>query len=136
MVQDTVVSDQVCPVCHKPMVLKRGRFGQFLGCSDYPQCKTTLRLDKQGNVMPPKPPPQATGIKCYKCKEGELVVRQGKKGPFLGCARFPKCRTIVSFKHLDYLKGLQAAGQWPPATREEADALLAHKSKSTSAVGA
>ncbi len=137
MVQDNVVvSDQTCPVCHKPMVLKRGRFGQFLGCSDYPQCKTTLRLDKQGNVMPPKPPPQSTGIKCYKCKEGELVIRQGKKGPFLGCARFPKCRTIVSFKHVEYLKGLQAAGQWPPATREEADALLANKAKPTSAVGA
>jgi DNA topoisomerase-1 len=137
MVQDNVVvSDQACPVCHKPMVLKRGRFGQFLGCSDYPQCKTTLRLDKQGNVMPPKPPAQSTGIKCYKCKEGELVIRQGKKGPFLGCARFPKCRTIVSFKHVEYLKGLQAAGQWPPATREEADALLANKAKSTSAVGA
>ena len=53
----------------------------ILGCSDYPDCKTTLKLDKQGNVLPPKPPPEATGLKCYKCKEGELVIRQSKRGP-------------------------------------------------------
>jgi len=136
MVQNNVVSEHACPVCLKPMVLKRGRFGQFLGCSDYPQCKTTLKLDKQGNVLPPKPPPQPTGIKCHKCKEGRLVVRQSKKGPFLGCARFPKCRTIVSFKQLDQLKELQAAGQWPPASPEQADVILGRKPKSASAVAA
>jgi DNA topoisomerase-1 len=136
MVQDNVVTEHTCPVCHKPMLLKRGRFGQFLGCSDYPQCKTTLKMDKQGNVLPPKPAPEPTGIKCYKCKDGELVIRQSKKGPFLGCGRFPKCRTIVSIKQLDHLKELQAAGQWPPATREQADALLARKPKSTSVIGA
>jgi len=136
MVEDNVVSEHACPVCHKPMVLKRGRFGEFLGCSDYPQCKTTLKLDKQGNVLPPKPPAQPTGIKCHKCKEGELVVRQSKKGPFLGCGRFPRCRTIVSIKQLDHLKELQAAGQWPPASPEQADALLARQPKSASVVGA
>jgi DNA topoisomerase-1 len=121
------VSEHECPACGKPMVHKNGRFGPFLGCSDYPECKTTLKLDKQGNVLPPKPPAESTGVKCYKCKEGELVIRQGKKGPFMGCNKFPKCRTIISIKQLDHLKQLQSQGQWPPETWEEADQLLGRK---------
>jgi DNA topoisomerase-1 len=121
------VSDHKCPQCSKPMIHKNGRFGPFIGCSGYPECKTTLKIDKEGNVLPPKPPPEPTGIKCYKCKDGELVIRQSKKGPFMGCGRFPKCRTIISMKQLDHLKELQAAGKWPPETWEEADEMLGRK---------
>ncbi|KPL20493.1 MAG: hypothetical protein AMJ75_11680, partial [Phycisphaerae bacterium SM1_79] len=120
-------SEHKCPECGKPMINKTGRFGPFLGCSAYPECKTVLKLDKQGNVVPPKPPAEATGIKCHKCKQGELVIRQGKKGPFLGCGRFPKCRTIISYKQLDNLKKLQSEGQWPPETLEQADLFLGRK---------
>jgi DNA topoisomerase-1 len=91
-------SEHKCPVCGKPMVYKNGRFGQFLGCTDYPNCKTTLKLDKQGNILPAKSPPEPTEIICHKCKDGRLVIRQSKKGPFLGCSRFPKCRTIVNIR--------------------------------------
>jgi len=118
------ISEHKCPVCGKPMVYRNGRFGSFLGCSGYPECKTTLALDKQGNALPPKPAPEATGIKCYKCKGGELVIRASKKGPFLGCNKFPKCRTIISHKELDNLKRLQEDGRWPPETWEEADQIL------------
>ncbi|MBN2595032.1 MAG: type I DNA topoisomerase [Sedimentisphaerales bacterium] len=121
------LTEHECPQCGKPMVHKNGRFGPFLGCSDYPECKTTLKLDKEGNVLPPKPPAKPTGIKCHKCKQGELVIRQGKKGPFMGCNRFPKCRTIISIKQLDHLKQLQSKGQWPPETIEQADELLGRK---------
>jgi len=121
------LSEHKCPKCGKPMVHKNGRFGPFLGCSDYPECKTTLKLDKEGNVLPPKPPAEPTGVKCYKCKSGELVIRQGKKGPFMGCNRFPKCRTIISIKQLDHLKQLQSEGKWPPETIEQADELLGRK---------
>ena len=121
------VSEHKCPECGKPMVHKSGRFGPFLGCSDYPTCKTTMKIDKEGNVLPPKAPPKSTSIKCYKCKEGELVIRQGKKGPFMGCSRFPKCRTIVGIKQLDKLKQLQDDGQWPPETLEEAEEILGTK---------
>jgi DNA topoisomerase-1 len=121
------LSEHECPKCGKPMVHKNGRFGPFLGCSDYPECKTTLKLDKEGKVLPPKPPAEPTGVKCYKCKEGELVIRQGKKGPFMGCNRFPKCRTIISIKQLDHLKKLQTEGHWPPKTIEQADELLGRK---------
>jgi DNA topoisomerase-1 len=121
------VSEHKCPKCGKPMVYKSGRFGPFLGCSDYPECKTTLKLDKEGNVLPPKPPAEPTGIKCHKCKTGELVIRQGKKGPFMGCNRFPKCRTIISIKQLDHLKQMQSERKWPPDTIEQADEILGRK---------
>ncbi len=121
------VSEHKCTVCGKPMVHKNGRFGPFLGCSGYPDCKTIRNIDKDGNVLPPKPPPEPTDIKCYKCKGGRLVIRQSKKGPFLGCDKFPKCRTIISIKELDHLKQLQSAGQWPPETWEEADQILGRK---------
>jgi len=117
-------TEHKCPNCGKPMLQKSGRFGPFLGCSDYPNCKTIQRVDKDGSVLPPKPPAEPTGLKCYKCAKGELVIRQSKKGPFLGCNKFPRCRTIVSIKQLDQLKELQAEGKWPPATKEEADVLL------------
>jgi DNA topoisomerase-1 len=121
------ISSHKCPVCGKTMVYKRGRFGPFLGCSDYPNCKTTLKIDKQGNALPQRPAPKPTGIKCYKCQGGELVVRESKRGPFLGCNRFPKCRTIISIKQLNHLKQLQQDGKWPPKTIEEADQILGRR---------
>ncbi len=124
---ETQQSEHKCPACGQPMVYKNGRFGQFLGCANYPNCKTTLKLDKQGNILPAKAPPEPTEIICYKCKNGRLVIRQSKKGPFLGCGRFPKCRTIVNIKHLEHLKQLQSAKQWPPETHEEAEQIIGLK---------
>ncbi len=124
-------TEHKCPNCGKPMVERTGRFGPFLGCSDYPNCKTIIKLDKDGNIQKPKPKPEPTGIKCHKCKEGELVIRQSKRGPFLGCNRFPRCRTIVSIKQMDNLKKLQAEGKWPPESIEEANQILGRKKKTT-----
>jgi ssDNA-binding Zn-finger/Zn-ribbon topoisomerase 1 len=103
MVQDEV-TEHKCPVCGKPMLRKNGRFGSFLGCSDYPTCKTTLRLDKEGNPLPPKEKPESTGIKCHKCKTGELVLRKSKRGPFLGCNRF------AAADHREYEESRPAQG--------------------------
>lgn len=122
-----------CPNCGKPMTHRYGPFGPFLGCSDYPKCKTVLKLDKDGQVIPPKPPPQPTGIKCHKCQKGQLVVRESKKGPFLGCNGFPKCRTIVSIKQLEKLKKLQSEGKWPPVSPQQADEILGRKKKKSTA---
>ncbi|MBN2513512.1 MAG: type I DNA topoisomerase [Sedimentisphaerales bacterium] len=123
MVQETT-TEHPCPNCGKPLVQKRGRFGTFLGCSDYPTCKTIVRLDKQGQPLPPKPPAQPTGITCHKCGKGELVIRQSKRGPFLGCNRFPRCRTIVKMDKLELLKELQSKGQWPPKDEQQAKEIL------------
>jgi len=124
------VSEHKCPNCGKPMLYRTGRFGPFLGCPAYPECKGIVRLDKDGNIAPPRPPAEPTGLKCYKCREGELVIRQSKKGPFMGCNRYPKCRTIVSIKKKDELLQLQSQGKWPPKTANETDEILGRK-KST-----
>ncbi len=88
------MSDVVCDVCGRPMVIKKSRFGPFLGCSGYPECKNTRRLDKQGK---PVPPPKSTGVACPKCGQGELLERRGKFGrPFFGCNRYPKCDYLVN----------------------------------------
>lgn len=125
-------SEHKCPNCSKPMINKMGRFGPFLGCSNYPECKTILKLDKEGNPLPPKPPAEPSGVRCYKCKDGELVIRQSKRGPFLGCNKFPRCRTIVSMKKLDELKTLQAEGKWPPSDIEEAKKIASVKKETKS----
>ena len=90
-----------CPLCGREMIKRRGRFGEFLGCAGYsekndagePLCSCIINLDKQGNPLPPKPKPVPTNIVCEKCG-GPMVLRNGKRGPWLGCAKYPKCRNI------------------------------------------
>ena len=79
-----------CPECGKDLVIKRGRFGEFIACSGYPECRYTRKIVK------------STGIKCPKCGEGELVRRRASKGKtagrfFYGCTRYPEC-DYVSWK--------------------------------------
>ncbi len=74
------VSDEKCDICGKNMVVKRGRFGKFLACPDYPECKFT------------KPIVVKLGVKCPKCGEGEVVEKKSRKGnKFYGCSRYPEC---------------------------------------------
>ena len=78
------MSEHKCPVCGRQMIKRRGRFGEFLGCSGYsikkadgtPECATIINLDKEGNPMPPKAPPVKTDIKCEKCGN-LLLLRDG-----------------------------------------------------------
>jgi DNA topoisomerase-1 len=93
------VSEHKCPECGKEMIKRKGRFGQFLGCSGYPECKTIINLDKEGKPLPPKAKPIPTAIKCEKCG-GQMVLRDGKRGPWLGCSTFPKCRGIKTMSKL------------------------------------
>jgi DNA topoisomerase I len=87
-------SDVMCNLCSKPMIIKKSRFGPFLGCSGYPECKNTRRIGKDGK---PVPLPEPTGVTCPKCGAGELMQRRGKFGrPFYGCNRYPKCDYLVN----------------------------------------
>jgi DNA topoisomerase-1 len=88
------LSDVACNVCGRPMVIKKSRFGPFLGCSGYPECKNTRRIGRDGK---PVPLPVPTGVHCPKCQQGELMQRRGKFGrTFYGCDRYPKCDYIVN----------------------------------------
>ncbi|MBX3355223.1 MAG: topoisomerase DNA-binding C4 zinc finger domain-containing protein [Phycisphaeraceae bacterium] len=83
--------DLLCPVDGSPMVLRTGRFGDFL-TSENPKTKFVLNLDKKKRTLKfPAPPPLVTDLKCTKC-DAALNLREGKRGPWLGCSRFPKCR--------------------------------------------
>ncbi|WP_129672296.1 type I DNA topoisomerase [Candidatus Chloroploca sp. Khr17] len=87
-------SDVMCNLCGRPMVIKKSRFGPFLGCSGYPECSNTRRLGKDGK---PVPLPEPTGVACPKCHEGELLRRRGRFGrPFFGCSRYPKCDYLTN----------------------------------------
>ncbi len=73
-------SDETCEKCGRPMVYKMGRFGKFLACSGFPDCRNTKPIVKE------------TGVGCPKCGKGHIVERRSKKGRlFYGCDRYPEC---------------------------------------------
>jgi len=84
--QEDTVTDQVCDKCGRPMVLKEGRYGPFLACSGYPDCKQTASLNGPQSGIP-------TGVGCpAEGCGGELVERKSRRGKvFYGCNRFPEC---------------------------------------------
>lgn len=73
-------TDVLCENCGRNMVIKRGRFGKFLACPGFPECRNT------------KPLLEETGVTCPKCEDGKIVVRASRKGrKFYGCNKYPKC---------------------------------------------
>ena len=78
-------TDEKCEKCGKDMLIKYGRFGKFMACTDYPECKTAKSL---------KAPPEKIGMKCPTCgdKGGEVIIRRTKRRKvFFGCSRYPDC---------------------------------------------
>ncbi len=75
-------TDEICEKCGKPMVIKHGRFGEFLACSGFPECKNSRPL-----------PPKETGLECPECDNGSIVERKTRKGKlFWGCSKYPDCK--------------------------------------------
>lgn len=87
-------TDEICDKCGKPMVIRTGRRGKFLACSGYPACKNTFSLDAEGNKIKTSGP-IITDRLCEKCGK-PMVLRTSKRGEFLGCSGYPKCKTIVT----------------------------------------
>ena len=74
--------DRQCPKCTKPLIIRHGRFGRFIACSGFPECKFTEAL-----------PPVSLNIPCPVCHEGQVVERRTKtKRLFYGCSLWPKCQ--------------------------------------------
>jgi DNA topoisomerase-1 len=84
--------EENCEVCGRPMALKRGRFGQFLACTGYPECKTTKRLPgaSAGKVRMPDVPLSEACPECGK----NLVIKHGRYGEFTACSNYPNCKYI------------------------------------------
>ncbi len=81
-------TDEVCPKCGKPMVVKFGRFGKFLACSGYPECKFTKSFQVK------------VGVKCPQCG-GDIVQKKSKKKrTFYGCSNYPECTFAINLKPL------------------------------------
>ena len=101
-VKDKIL-DEKCPKCGKPLAIKHGRNGKFIGCTGFPDCDFTKSIVK------------TTGVKCPKCEDGEIIEKVSKRGKrFYGCNQYPKC---------DY-------ALWDPPTGEkcpECGSLLIHK---------
>jgi DNA topoisomerase-1 len=76
-----IIEGEMCPDCGKPLARRRGRFGPFIGCTGYPDCKYIKKTL------------QKTGVQCPDCAQGELVRRRGRgNAVFFGCERYPECR--------------------------------------------
>ena len=75
--KEIAATNEICNLCGKPMIIKWGRRGKFLSCSDYPTCKNAKSI--------------TTGVKCPNNCGGELVLRKSRRGPFYGCTNYPRC---------------------------------------------
>lgn len=79
VVSEAAATDEVCEICGSPMVLRRGRFGEFLACTKYPECKGTRSI--------------GTKVQCPECGKAELVQKSTRRGKiFYGCAGYPACK--------------------------------------------
>jgi DNA topoisomerase-1 len=80
--------EEKCPKCNSALILKEGRYGKFIACSNYPKCKFTK--------------PFTLGIKCPECKDGEITEKRNKKGKyFFSCTNYPECKFITNFKPIE-----------------------------------
>lgn len=85
-----IETDEICDICGANMVIKHGRFGKFMACKNYPECKNT------------KPIVEKIGVKCPKCKDGDIIIRKTKKGQqFYGCINYPECNFVEWKKPTD-----------------------------------
>ena len=99
-------TNEKCPDCKKPLVIKIGKFGKFMACTGYPDCKfskpVVTKEDKKASVVnkdgEAEPLKEVEGEKCEKCK-GKMILKEGRFGKFLACENYPKCKntkTVVT----------------------------------------
>ena len=86
-------TDEVCDKCSSPMVIKTGRFGRFLACSTFPECRNTGQLGSNNAKAADEP----TDEICDKCGNA-MVIKTGRFGKFISCSTYPKCRNTKPMK--------------------------------------
>lgn len=97
-------SDEICDKCGAKMIIKTGRYGKFLACSAFPECKNIKSLKKEGEEIKKEDSQEMLELKekykdekCEKCGS-EMIIRNGKFGPFLGCSNYPKCKNLKNIE--------------------------------------
>ena len=83
-------TDEICPECGKPMAIKLGKYGKFMACTGYPECKVAKPLNDNGET--PAEPEKSDQV-CEKCN-APMVIKAGRYGKFLGCSAYPECKNI------------------------------------------
>ncbi|PLX26054.1 type I DNA topoisomerase [Candidatus Parcubacteria bacterium] len=81
-------TDEVCEKCGSPMIIKLGRFGKFLACSNYPDCKNTKPINEKGEIEEP----EKVEEDCPECGK-PMIMKTGRFGKFIACSDYPKCKT-------------------------------------------
>jgi DNA topoisomerase I len=103
------MSDEKCPICTQPMLIRESRFGKYLSCTAFPKCKGKIQLTPEGKKIVP----EKTGEMCDICGK-EMVIRTGRKGRFLACSGYPSCKNTFSLDE----EGKKIEGSRPvPTTR-------------------
>lgn len=92
--KETETTEHMCDKCGSPMIVKRGRFGKFIACSNFPECKNILKEKKEKEAA------EEVGRECPKCG-GALIYRSSRFGKFIACSNFPKCRNTEKIKKDD-----------------------------------
>ncbi|MBR1779219.1 MAG: type I DNA topoisomerase [Clostridia bacterium] len=90
-------TDIVCDKCGRKMVIKSSRFGKFLACSGYPECKNTMKMDPKTKQPLDKTAEEESDVVCDKCGR-KMVVKFGRYGKFLACPGYPECKNIKNIE--------------------------------------
>jgi DNA topoisomerase-1 len=94
--KEGIPTEEVCEECGKPMVIRWGRYGKFLACTGYPECRNTKEVGENGGTSAAEAEQLAAGKTCSSCG-GPMVVKNGRTGRFLSCKRYPECKTAMPF---------------------------------------
>ena len=88
-------TDEICEECGKGMVIRWGRFGRFMACSGYPDCRNTKELGGDGGAAEPDEAEKAAADKTCPTCGGPMIVKRGRTGRFLSCKKYPECKTAL-----------------------------------------
>lgn len=95
-------TDLICDKCGRKMVVKFSKYGKFIACSGYPECKNIIRNVNENGEPEPKPEPEESDVVCEKCGR-KMIIRTGRYGKFLACPGYPECKNI---KGIDVSTGI------------------------------
>lgn len=90
--------DEKCPECGGELAVRKGRYGEFIACLAFPKCRYSRNLKEDNAEKKEAKKPNGIGVKCPKCKDGEVVERFSRRGKFYGCNHYPKCDFVSNYK--------------------------------------
>lgn len=90
--------EEKCPQCGGELAVRKGRYGEFIACLAFPKCRYSRNLKEDNTEKKETKKANGIGVKCPKCKDGEVVERFSKRGKFYGCNHYPKCDFVSNYK--------------------------------------